>query len=112
MKVAESLKRFRKNAKLTQEEVANVLGIKRPAYSRYETGQFVPRADDIVTLAQTYDVSTDYLLGLSEIPRSNFYDEREVKEAFAARDELRQLRSILVPMINSKQSEATGATAQ
>ena len=108
MKVAEGLKRFRKNAKLTQEDVADVLGIKRPAYSRYETGQFVPRADDIVTLARTYDVSTDYLLGLSDIPRPNFYDEREVKEAFAAREELNRLRSIIVPTMTNQ----AGAIAQ
>ncbi|MBQ6298690.1 MAG: helix-turn-helix transcriptional regulator [Selenomonadaceae bacterium] len=89
MKVAESLKRFRKSARLTQDDVANVLKIKRPAYSRYETGQFVPRADVIVKLAQTYNVSSDYLLGLSDMPNPTLFDEKEVEAAFALRDAVR-----------------------
>ena len=68
MKVDEALKRFRSAYNLSAREVSETLGILPPAYSRYETGRYVPRADDIVKLAAKYRVSADYLLGISDDP--------------------------------------------
>lgn len=69
MTIAESLKRFRREFNLNQKEVAETVGMVPQAYYRYESGKFVPQADLIITLAQTYNVTTDYLLGLSDEPR-------------------------------------------
>lgn len=69
MTVAEALKRFRATYKLSQKEVAEKLGMIAQSYCRYETGQYSPRADDVIKLAQDYGVTTDYLLGLSDEPR-------------------------------------------
>lgn len=69
MTIQEALKRFRKEFGLTQTQVATVLEIPQTSYSRYEVGQFIPRADDIVKLATTFGVTTDYLLGLTCSPR-------------------------------------------
>ena len=71
MTVADALKRFRSQYKVSQSEVAQKLGMLPQAYSRYETGKYSPRADDVVKLAQAYNVSADYLLGLSEIASPN-----------------------------------------
>ena len=51
------------------------------AYSRYEIGKFVPRADDIAKLATAYNVTADYLLGLSDEPRPKSQEVRD-KEFF------------------------------
>lgn len=69
MTIQEALKRFRKEYGLTQMQVATVLGIPQSSYSRCEVGQTMPRADDIVKLATTFGVTTDYLLGLTSSPR-------------------------------------------
>lgn len=68
MTVAESLKRFRAEYALSQKEVADTLGKPASSYYRYEIGRFIPQADDIIKLATTYNVSADYLLGLSDAP--------------------------------------------
>lgn len=81
MTIAESLKRFRRELNLTQRDVAETLGVMTQVYSRYETGKYVPRADDVTKIAEAYDVTTDYLLGLSDEPRPKPPEVRD-KEFF------------------------------
>ena len=53
----------RKINKLTQQQVAQHLGISQPSYIRYEQGTAEPSYDNLVKLANLFDVSIDYLLG-------------------------------------------------
>lgn len=51
----------------TQEYVANKLNISIPALSRYESGMYEPKDLSMVSqFAQLYNVTTDYLLGLTD----------------------------------------------
>ena len=59
------LKLLREERKLTQTEVAAFLGVGRNTLSRYETGERAPDTDTVARLAGYFDVTTDYLLGLS-----------------------------------------------
>lgn len=56
----------RKRKKLTQERVADYLGITRPAYTAYERGSRQPDYEILKKLAELYEVSTDYLLGRTD----------------------------------------------
>ena len=76
MTVGEALKRFRERFKLTQKDIAITLNLFPQAYYRYESGRSTPQVDMIITLAKTYDVTTDYLLGLSNEPRPPKLDEK------------------------------------
>lgn len=49
----------------TQEDVAKMLNMSRGAYAQYETGTNTPTTENIIKLAQIYNVSTDYLLCFS-----------------------------------------------
>ena len=91
MTVAESLKRFRKELKVTQNEVAEKLGMMPQAYYRYETGKYSPRANDIVLLAKAYNVSTDYLLGLTDEPRPKPADKVLVEAIKNCRDSIQKV---------------------
>ena len=57
---------LRKINNLTQRQVANCLGISQPSYIRYENGKSEPTLNNLVKLADIFDVSTDYLLGRDE----------------------------------------------
>lgn len=59
---------LRRAAGLTQEDVAMQLGIGRSAYAYYETGGSLPTLDSLSRLATVFGVTTDYLLGRSELP--------------------------------------------
>lgn len=62
------IKQLRLKNKLTQQEVADKLGVTRPAYTAYETGKRQPDFDTLAELSALFDVSTDYLLGKDSVP--------------------------------------------
>lgn len=66
MEFSERLKDLRKQAGLTQVDVAERLGISQPAYASWERGLKKPTQDNLVKIAQILSVSVDYLLGNSE----------------------------------------------
>ena len=63
---AQRLKELRTENNLTQTQVAAKLGIRQQSYTRYENGTGEPSLDTLVALAKMYNVSIDYLLGLTD----------------------------------------------
>lgn len=62
----ERLKEIRTKKELTQEEFAKLLNISPSSISLYESGSREPSLATLVNIAKILDVSTDYLLGLSD----------------------------------------------
>ena len=62
MSFAEKMIELRKQNGLSQQDLADRLGVSRQAISRWETGAVQPLADSVKSLAQVFQVSTDYLL--------------------------------------------------
>lgn len=58
------LRKLRENRHLTQTQVAVRLNISKSAMSGYENNIKTPSVDILIQLAQVYNVTTDYLLGL------------------------------------------------
>lgn len=55
-KLIEQYIEYRKLRNLTQEDLANNMGIKRPNISRFETGQYNPTLDLLVKMAECMDL--------------------------------------------------------
>lgn len=53
---------YRKMKKLTQEDLAGIMGIKRPNISRFETGQYNPSLDMLVKMAECMDLEIEVTL--------------------------------------------------
>ena len=66
MEFSERLKKLRKDAGLTQVDVASKLGISQQAYASWERGAKKPTQDNLVKIAQVLNVSIDYLVGNSD----------------------------------------------
>lgn len=62
MSFAKKMIELRKQNGLSQQDLADRLGVSRQAISRWETGAVQPLADSVKSLAQVFQVSTDYLL--------------------------------------------------
>jgi putative transcriptional regulator len=73
MGFSERLKESRKQARLTQVEIAEKLGISQPAYASWERGTKKPTQENLIKIAQTLNVTVDYLVG-------NFDEEITNKE--------------------------------
>ena len=63
--VADRIKRLREQYGITQSELAKQLGITRSSVNAWEMGISVPSTQYIVELANIFNVSTDYLLGVN-----------------------------------------------
>jgi len=66
MEFSERLKELRKQAHLTQVELASKLGIVQSSYADWERGKKKPTQDNLVKIAQVLNVSIDYLVGNSD----------------------------------------------
>ena len=65
------LRDLREDMDLNQTKVAELLGIKQTVYSRYERGYQTIPVEHLLVLADFYGVSTDYILGRTNIKKLN-----------------------------------------
>lgn len=59
------IKKARIDAGYTQQQVADITGVNRSSLAKYELGQIEPNLETLGTLAQFYNVSIDWMLGVS-----------------------------------------------
>lgn len=57
---------LREDSDLTQKQLAEYLNCSQQVYSNYELGQRDIPTDILIKLSRFYQVSTDYILGLTE----------------------------------------------
>ncbi|MDO5061946.1 MAG: helix-turn-helix transcriptional regulator [Peptostreptococcaceae bacterium] len=62
MNIADRIRELRKSKGISQEELAEKLGVSRQAISKWESEQSIPDIDKILSLSDYFEVSTDYLL--------------------------------------------------
>ena len=60
--IGERLERLRKNKKLKQKDMAKILGIDSSSYSKIEAGKLALTVKHILKLAETFNISMDWLL--------------------------------------------------
>ena len=73
---------------VSQRELAQKCGVNESLISRFLSGARLPRIDTLVKMAKALNVSTDYLLGISDSPKSTEFTDsvsknyiRELEEA-------------------------------
>lgn len=66
MNFTQRIKELREEAGYTQNQIAEMLGIKQNTYSQYENGVRELPFEYLIELSKIYSVSTDYILGLRD----------------------------------------------
>ena len=61
------LKKIREEKGFSQKQIAEILQIKQNTYSQYETGTRQIPIESLIILAKFFDVSVDYILGITEV---------------------------------------------
>ena len=64
--ITERIKKLRKRRDITQTEMAKKLSVTQSTYAHYERGSRDPTYTTFIKICQIFDVSADYLLGLSD----------------------------------------------
>lgn len=67
MSLAEKIFELRKNNDMSQEQLAEKVGVSRQSISKWESGDSTPELERLVELSKVFNVSTDYLLLSSEM---------------------------------------------
>jgi transcriptional regulator with XRE-family HTH domain len=75
---AQRLASLRKDKKMKQKDLAAAIGITMQALSRYENAQKLPEVDRVIDIASFFGVTTDYLLGLSDLDFTFINDEENL----------------------------------
>ena len=100
MMIGERLIDLRKDKGLTQKELSSKLFINYRTYSGYERNEIEASDDFKIKLAEFYNVSVDYLLGISDNPhpvrKGDDYVRLPIALSKAGRAELEQFLSFLI----------------
>lgn len=103
--------------KLTQQDLADWLGIERSTYGKYETGHSEPTFDTLCRLADFFNVSVEYLMGRPNAKKTPAHQEAggdtetvwdEIKNLLEhappdkAEDAVRIVRALLAPPEHTK----------
>ena len=75
------IRELRREMECTQNRLADILGVTQDSISLWETDKRIPDTQYIVAMANFFDVTTDYLLGLSDdVSGVKFGNEGKKKE--------------------------------
>ncbi|MCH5324180.1 MAG: helix-turn-helix transcriptional regulator [Eubacterium sp.] len=69
MQIYNRIRDLREDRDLTQVQCAKMLYVSKNTYIRYERGEIEPKFDVIIRMAKFYDVSVDYIAGLTNDKR-------------------------------------------
>lgn len=93
--MGDKIKELRNAKKMTQEQLATRLGLVKGSISAYEQGTKYPSLEVLVNLCQIFNVSADYLLGLS--------DDRRIKTSALTDEQVKLLRGLIREFENSNE---------
>lgn len=79
----ERLKSLRLEAHLTQKNIADTFGTSPQSYAQWEKGLRKPSQQSLEKLAKFFNVSTDYLLGNTDVRNTNVIDDEKLDEAIS-----------------------------
>lgn len=71
MQYVKRIRDLREDMDLTQQQVASYLGTSQTMYARYERGANELPIRHLLKLCELYNVSSDYILGLSNMQKRN-----------------------------------------
>ena len=66
MEIGSVIRKYRKEAGLTQEDMANKLGVTAPAVNKWENGNTKPDIDLLAPIARLFNISLDTLISFRE----------------------------------------------
>ncbi len=78
MNLADRIQHLRKGKGISQEELAEQVGVSRQAVSKWESGQSTPDLEKIVIMSEFFEVTTDYLLKGTEPAKDKDEKTREL----------------------------------
>ena len=89
MALSEKLYELRKKSGLSQEQLAEQLGVSRQAVSKWESDKAVPESDTLISISQYFNVTLDYLMKENESVSEPVTEKEETQTNSKSRREKR-----------------------
>lgn len=80
MTLGERIKNQRTRAGLSQERVAELVGVSRQSVTKWESGQSAPSTENLFRLAEIFGTTVDMLLDIPDEKNSQSTDQAQIKE--------------------------------
>lgn len=107
MNISNKIQDLRKSKGMSQEQLADKIGVSRQAISKWESGQSTPDIEKVVLLSDFFGVTTDYLLKGIE---TNDTDEKKIDaRIFSAIGTMINFIGIVIAIIIWKEKQVSGA---
>lgn len=84
LELVEKLQKLRKDNNLSQEQLAEKIGVSRQAISKWERGEATPDSDNLICLAKIYNISLDELISSKE--NNNMNEESKKTKLMKIKD--------------------------
>ena len=89
MALSKKLYELRKKSGLSQEQLAEQLGVSRQAVSKWESDKAVPESDTLISISQYFNVTLDYLMKENESVSEPVTEKEETQTNSKSRREKR-----------------------
>lgn len=86
-KIGSIIRELRREMDCTQNKLADLLGVTQDSISLWENDRRIPDTQYIVQMARFFDVSTDYMLGLTDEYKSVRFGEKTQEQTSLSADE-------------------------
>lgn len=86
---------LRYDNKITQKELAKIIGVSQQTISMWEAKKAYPDAQSIIAICKYFNLNSDYLLGLDNSNKRRYVRKSKKDIPCFNTSELRQVRSIL-----------------
>lgn len=93
MNFGEKLSSIRRENNVTQEQLAEYLGVSRQAISKWESNSAYPETDKLIKMSELFNCSLDYLLRDGETERNRYENKTSASKAQTERREIREHKS-------------------
>lgn len=91
MELNERIRQLRLEHNLTAKKLSEIFNVSESTISLYESGKRTPNKDLILKMSDYFNVSTDYLLGKSDVPNAEFLCDLRKKKPFDVSKELKKM---------------------
>lgn len=108
MTIADRILELRKVKGISQEELADKIGVSRQAVSKWESEQSIPDLDKIIILSEFFEVTTDFLLKGIESDKIN-NKEKELPYFFNAVATVFNILGLIMSILIWSSSQEVGA---
>ncbi|AXU28777.1 helix-turn-helix domain-containing protein [Clostridioides difficile] len=98
MSVSQRIKYLRENMNMSQKELSEKANINTSVMNRIESGERAIRDDELIIFAKIFDVSTDYILGLSDTEKLNIDESYEFIDSLNSPDDIKELIKVILSL--------------